>query len=109
MSADLRELLELASDDVPELDLAPEAWMEARRRNRAVVRRTVLGVGGVAAVGALGFVVRDRSASPAPAPSATVAATVAADGRMPTAQLEGVTVYLAPDPPDEAFLPRYPG
>ena len=30
MSTDLRELLELASDDVPELDLAPEAWAEAR-------------------------------------------------------------------------------
>ena len=26
MSTDLRELLELASDDVPDLDLAPEAW-----------------------------------------------------------------------------------
>jgi len=65
-------------------------------------------LGSFLVVGALGFVVRDRSASPAPAPSATVAATVAADGRMPTAQLEGVTVYLAPDPPDEAFLPRYP-
>ena len=108
MSADLRELLELASDDVPDLDLAPEAWKEAQRRNRMVVRRTVLGVGGVAAAGALGFVVRERSSAPAPAPSATVRATVAADGQLPTAQVEGVTVYLAPDPPDEAFLPRYP-
>ena len=108
MSADLRELLELASDDVPELDLAPEAWVEARRRNRAVVRRTVLGVGGVAAVGALGLVLRDRNAAPAPAPSGTVTATVAADGRMPTAQVDGITVYLAPEPPDEALLPRYP-
>ena len=108
MSADLRELLELASDDVPDLDLAPEAWKEAQRRNRMVVRRTVLGVGGVAAAGALGFVVRERSSAPAPAPSGTVRATVAADGQLPTAQVEGVTVYLAPDPPDEAFLPRYP-
>jgi hypothetical protein len=33
---------------------------------------------------------------------------VAADGRMSMAQVEGVTVYLAPDPPDEALLPRYP-
>lgn len=106
MSADLRELLELASDDVPDLDLAPEAWEEALRRNRVVVRRTVIGVGGVVAAGALGFLVRERNPSPTPAPSVT--ATVAADGRMPTAQVDGVTVYLAPDPPDEALLPRYP-
>jgi len=108
VSTDLRELLELASDDVPDLDLAPEAWEEARRRNRTVVRRTVLGVGGVAAVGALGLVLRDRNGSPVPSPTATSTATVAADGRMPTAQIGGVTVYLAPDPPDEALLPRYP-
>ena len=72
------------------------------------MRRTVLGVGGVAAAGALGLVVRDRNASPTPSPSTTTTATVSADGRMPTAQVEGVTVYLAPDPPDEALLPRYP-
>ncbi|HET7821713.1 MAG TPA: hypothetical protein VFL10_09315 [Ornithinibacter sp.] len=108
MSADLRELLELASDDVPDLDLAPQAWEEARRRNRMVVRRTVLGVGGVAAVGALALVVRDRNGSPTPSPSIATTATVSADGRMPTAQVDGVTVYLAPDPPDEAMLPRYP-
>jgi hypothetical protein len=71
VSTDLRELLELASDDVPDLDLAPEAWEEALRRNRTVVRRTVLGVGGVAAVGVLGFVVRDRNGSPVPSPTAT--------------------------------------
>jgi len=106
MTADLRELLELASDDVPDLDLASQAWDEARRRNRAVVRRSVLAVGGLAAVGALGLVVRDRDPEPAPKPTAE--ATVAANGRMPTAQVEGVTVYLAPDPPDEALLPRYP-
>ena len=108
MSADLRELLELASDDVAELDLAPGAWVEARRRNRAVVRRTVLGVGAVAAAGALGFVVRERNPAPAPVPNPTATATVAADGRMPTAQVDGVTVYLAPPAPDEAHLPRYP-
>lgn len=108
MSTDLRELLELASDDVPELDLAPEAWAEARRRNRAVVRRTVLGVGGVAAAGALGLVLRERNPSPSPAPSTTTTARVAADGRLPTSVVEGITVYLAPEPPDEALLPRYP-
>ena len=106
MTADLRELLELASDDVPDLDLAAPAWDEARRRNRAVVRRSALVVGGLAAAGAVGFVVRDRTPAPGPRPSVTP--TVAADGRMPTARVDGVTVYLAPDPPDEALLPRYP-
>ncbi len=106
MTADLRELLELASDDVPDLDLAAPAWHEARRRNRAVVRRSALVAGGLAAAGAVGFVVRDRTPSPEPRPSVT--ATVAANGRMPTARVDGVTVYLAPDPPDEALLPRYP-
>ena len=91
MTADLRELLELASDDVPDLDLAAPAWDEARRRNRAVVRRSALVVGGLAAAGAVGFVVRDRTPSPAPRPSIT--ATVAANGRMPTARVDGVTVY----------------
>ena len=106
MTADLRELLELASDDVPDLDLAAPAWDEARRRNRAVVRRSALVVGGLAAAGAVGFVVRDGTPTPEPRPSVT--ATVAADGRMPTARVDGVTVHLAPDPPDEALLPRYP-
>ncbi len=106
MTADLRELLELASDDVPDLELAAPAWDEARRRNRAVVRRSALAVGGLAAAGALGFVLRDEDSPPVPAP--TAAATVAADGRMPTARVDGVTVFLAPSPPDEALLPRYP-
>ena len=46
---------------------------------------------------------------PPPLPTApTAAATVGADGRMPTAEVDGVTVFLAPDPPAEARLPRYP-
>ena len=106
MTADLRELLELASDDVPDLDLAAPAWDQARRRNRAVVRRSVLGVGGLAVAGALGLVLRDEGSPGAPSP--TAAATVAADGRMSTARVDGVTVYLAPSPADEALLPRYP-
>jgi hypothetical protein len=106
MTADLRELLELASDDVPELDLAAPAWDEARRRNRAVVRRSVLGVGGLAAAGALAVVLSKPGPPTAPAPTAT--ARVAANGRMPTAKVDGVTVFLAPSPPDEALLPRYP-
>ncbi|MFL6078360.1 MAG: hypothetical protein ACJ714_00390 [Ornithinibacter sp.] len=106
MTADLRELLELASDDVPDLDLAAPAWDEAHRRNRAVVRRSALAVGGLAAAGVVGFVLREPGSSPAPAPTTT--ATVAANGRMPTARVDGVTVFLAPAPPDEALLPRYP-
>ena len=104
---DLRQLLELASDDVPDLDLAEWAVDEARRRQRAVVRRTALVAGGVAVVGVVGLVVRDRQQA-ASTPSPTAAASVAADGTLPTAQVEGVTVYLAPDPPAEALLPRYP-
>lgn len=107
MTTDLRELLELASDDVPDLDLAPDAWDEAGRQRRAVVRRTVIGTGGVAALGGLLLVVRDRAPAPAPTPTAAPA-TVGADGRLPTAEVGGATVYLAPDPPDEALLPRYP-
>ncbi len=106
MTADLRELLELASDDVPDLDLAAPAWDEARRRNRTVVRRSALALGGLAAAGALGVVLRDEGSPPVPTP--TAAATVAADGRMPTARVDGITVFLAPSPPDEALLPRYP-
>jgi hypothetical protein len=105
---DLRELLELASDDVPDLDLAPEAWEEARRRSRAVLRRTALVAGAVAAAGVVGFVVRERTPSPGPPPNPSTTATVSADGRMPTAEVDGVTVHLAPAPADEALLPRYP-
>ena len=105
---DLRELLELASDDVPDLDLAVWAADEAKRQQRAVVRRTVLAAGGVAVAGAVGLVVRDRQQAASSASPTTAPATVTADGTLPTAQVEGVTVYLAPDPPDEALLPRYP-
>ena len=107
MSADLRELLELASDDVPDLDLATEAWEEARRQHRTVVRRTVIGAGGVAALGGVFLVVQDRAPAPVPTQGAAPMA-MGADGRLPTAEIGGVTVYLAPDPPAEAGLPRYP-
>ena len=105
---DLRELLELASDDVPDLDLAVWAADEVRRRQRAVVRRTALAAGSVVVAGAVGFVVRDRRQAASTFSPTAVPATVAADGTLPTAQVEGVTLYLAPDPPAEALLPRYP-
>ncbi|HYN65920.1 MAG TPA: hypothetical protein VES93_03455 [Ornithinibacter sp.] len=107
MTADLRELLELASDDVPDLDLAQGAWEEARRQRRAVARRTAIGAGGVAALGGLIVVLREPAPAPVPAPTAA-AATVGADGALPTATVGGATVHLAPDPPFEALLPRYP-
>ena len=59
MTTDLRDLLELASDDLPEADLAMEAWTEARRQRRAVVRRTVLAAGAVALTGAVVAAVGD--------------------------------------------------
>ena len=72
------------------------------------MRRTVLVAGGVAVAGAVGLVVRDRRS----AASSRRADRRPGDGRgrrpLPTAQVDGVTVYLAPDPPDEALLPRYP-
>ncbi len=107
MTTDLRELLELASDDVPDLDLAPDAWDEAGRQRRAVVRRTVIGAGGVAALGGFLVVLRERAPAPVATPTVTPV-TVGEDGRLPTAKVGDATVYLAPDPPSEALLPRYP-
>ena len=102
MSTDLRDLLELASDDLREVDLAQEAWDTARAERRAVRRRVLLGAGAAAAAGALlTLVVRDR------------VATDPADGlpvvpdRLPTALVGGVTVHLAPEPGGETVLARY--
>ena len=65
MTTDLRDLLEHASDDVPEVDLAQHAWDTARAERRTVRRRVLLGAGAAAAAGALvTVVVRDRAAGP---------------------------------------------
>lgn len=102
MSTDLRDLLELASDDLPEVDLAQEAWDAARAERRAVRRRVLLGAGAVAAAGALvTVVVRDRSTTD-PADDLPVL-----PDRLPTALVGGVTVQLAPEPGGETVLPRY--
>ena len=109
MRADLRDLLELASDEVPETDLAPEAWDEARRRHRAVARRTVVGVGVVAAAGvAVGVVLRRTGADPLGLDPADALPTTSEEGRLPSVDVDGVEVFLAPDPIVEGRLPRYP-
>lgn len=104
MSTDLRDLLELASDDVPELDLAQAAWDTARAEGRAVRRRVLLGAGAAAAAAAVvTVVVRDRL--PAPTVPAEDASTP--PGRLATADVGGVAVFLAPEPGEETLLERY--
>ncbi|WP_377643244.1 hypothetical protein [Oryzobacter terrae] len=102
MTTDLRDLLELASDDVPEVDLAPGAWEAAATGRRTVRRRVLLGAGAAAATAAVAtVVVRDRpkaSEAARPTPSAT---------RLRTADVGGVSVHLAPEPGDESALPPY--
>ena len=105
MTTDLRDLLELASDDVPELDLAPSAWEAARAERRAIRRRAVLGFGAAAAAAAVTtVVVREgggagrEAGQPSAAPSPT---------RLRTADVGGVTVHLAPAPGEETSLPPY--
>ena len=104
MSTDLRDLLELASDDLPEVDLAQEAWDTARAERRVVRRRVLLGAGAVAAAAALAtVVVRERSGAPTD-PAEDLSGV---PDRLPTALVGGVTVHLAPEPGGETVLPRY--
>ena len=107
MTTNLRDLLELASDDVPEADLATEAWEEARRRHRVVVRRTVLAVGAVAAAGAVVAVVNQPGSDLSVTDQADPLATGEV-GRLASVVVDGIPVFLAPDPETEARLPRYP-
>jgi hypothetical protein len=102
MSTDLRHLLDVASEDVPEPDLAQRAWDTAVSRRRVVRRRVLLGAGAATAVAAA-VVVRTRTPSD-PDPRATPAA---AAPRMPSAVVGGARVDLAPSPGDEIALPRY--
>jgi hypothetical protein len=105
VSADLRDLLELASDEVPEPDLAEEAWDTAQRERLRLRRRVLLGGGAVAAVGlATAVVTRERgSGAPQPTPS-----TSATPSRLAQAVVGGATVDLAPDPGSEPLLAPYP-
>ncbi len=101
MTTDLRELLELASDDVPEVDLAQRAWDTAATRRRTARRRLVLAAGAAAVVTAGVVVVRTRTSEPA-TPVTTSSAV-----RLPSAVVGGVTVDLAPSPGEEVDLTRY--
>ncbi|WP_345204213.1 sigma-70 family RNA polymerase sigma factor [Fodinibacter luteus] len=108
MTSEIGPLLELASDDLPDPDLAGDALAEARTRHRTVVRRTVLGVGVVAAAGVVASVVARDPTDRRPVPvESTPPALV--DGRLPSVEVDGVAVFLAPDPRSEVRLPRFPG
>ena len=107
MTTDLRELLELASEDVPDPDLAEDAWGAAQRGRRLVRRRVLLGAGAVAAAGvATAVVLRERGGAPSQA-SATPS-TPTTPSRLANAVVGGATVDLAPDPGSEALLAPYP-
>ncbi|WP_392545257.1 hypothetical protein [Oryzobacter telluris] len=103
MTTDLRDLLELASDDVPETDLATDAWETAVRHRRTVRRRALLGAGAVAAAAAVtSVVVRETPSGTGVAGRPTPSPT-----RLRNAVVGGVTADLAPDPGDETALPLY--
>ncbi len=103
---ELRELLDLVTDGVPEPALAAAAWDAARARRRTVRRRGLLGAGVALAGGAVAVAVlgeEDRAPGPRPSPVPSVA-----DGRLTGVQVAGATVLLAPDPRAEPLLPLYP-
>lgn len=105
---DLREELEFASEDLPERDLVEGTWEQAARARRAVVRRSVLGAGvALAGVAVATVALREPDAQPGPLPTSTLTTGVA-DGRLPLLEMQGVRVYLAPEPRSEGRLPVYP-
>ncbi|GAA4403531.1 hypothetical protein GCM10023168_15160 [Fodinibacter luteus] len=110
LTEEVRELLELAADDLADVDFAEQAWAQARWRHRSVVRRTVLGSGLVAAAAAVvAVVVREPPPDPLRAPPSAAATTAGADGRLAFVEVDGITVFMAPDPRAEGRLPPYPG
>lgn len=110
MTTELRDLLELASEDVVEVDLAERAWHLARRERTAVRRRVVLGAGGLAAAGALVTVLAnrdDRPTSPA-GRSAAPTPSPGLDGRLDEQLVGPLRVSMAPAAEAEGLLPTYP-
>ncbi|MFQ6173171.1 hypothetical protein ACK8HX_16320 [Oryzobacter sp. R7] len=107
MTTDLRDLLELASDDVPEADLAEGAWRAARAEQRAVRRRVLLGAGAAAAAAAVTTVVLREAGEAGPPAGSPSASPAPSPTRLRTADVGGVTVHLAPPPGDESALPAY--
>lgn len=104
VSTHVRDLLEQASDDVPEVDLAQVAWDAATAQRRAVRRRVLLGASVTAGVAAVAtVVVRDRAGSPSPRPDRGPVGPQ----RLASADVGGVDVALAPEPGGETLLPRY--
>jgi hypothetical protein len=106
MSNGLRDLLELAAEDVPEVDLADIAWEQARREQRRVRRRVLLGAGGVAAAGALVTALARREDGTAPAVRPSPSAS--GDPRLDEVVVSGIRVSMAPAPRSEPALLLYP-
>jgi DNA-directed RNA polymerase specialized sigma24 family protein len=105
---EVRDLLELATDDLDDPALAEAAWEDALRRRRAV-RRRVLVVGAVALAGggaAVALGGREPASTAAPRPATTSSAAVA--GRLRAVPVDGIDVLLAPEPALEPRLPAYP-
>ena len=120
ITRDVKDLLRLASDNLPAVDLTDGLWDEAHRQHRTIVRRTVLGVGSLAAAGVTAtFLLREAPPGPAPTPTGgattttstaavTRGRTAAPGGRLASVEVNGLSVFLAPDPLAEGQLPRYP-
>ncbi|MBM6398870.1 hypothetical protein [Phycicoccus sonneratiae] len=106
---ELRELLELASDDLDEPALAESAWAAAEQRRRTVRRRGLVAGAVVLAGGAVAVAVTGRD-TPAPrvAPSSSATSSTGGPGRLQGVPVDGVGVYLAPEPSLETRLPLYP-
>lgn len=104
MTADLRDLLELASDEVPDIDLVEEVWDAAQRERRLLRRRVVLGAGALAGVGVATAVVVGQRGAGAPGATPSTSPTPA---RLTNAVVGGATVDLAPDPGSEPLLAPY--
>ena len=72
------------------------------------MRRTVLAVGAVAAAGAVVAVVHEPGPDDSAPDRAGALATPGEVGRLESVLVDGIPVFLAPDPETEARLPRYP-
>lgn len=106
---EVRELLELATDDLDDPALAETAWDDALRRRRTV-RRRVLVAGAVAlAGGGAAVALGGRDPASTAAPAATVPTSdPALAGRLRAVPVDTIDVLLAPEPALEPRLPLYP-
>lgn len=105
---EVRDLLELATDDLDDPALAEAAWEDALRRRRTVRRRGLV-AGAVALVGgAAAVVLTGRDPEPTRRPGPTATSTGAVAGRLQGVPVDSIQVYLAPEPALEPRLPLYP-